>query len=46
MLDEPIYDRVQPFGDFIQQTPDEGAPASEPTDAWIFFDDQSIYVAA
>ena len=46
VLDEPIYDRVQPFGDFIQQTPDEGAPASEPTDAWIFFDDQSIYVAA
>ena len=46
VLDEPIYDSVEPFGDFIQQTPDEGAPASEPTDAWIFFDDQSIYVAA
>ena len=46
VLDEPIYARVQPFGDFIQQAPDEGAPASEPTDAWIFFDDQSIYVAA
>ena len=46
VLDEPIYDRVEPFGDFIQQAPDEGAPASEPTDAWIFFDDESIYVAA
>ena len=46
VLDEAIYASVQPFGDFIQQSPDEGAPASEPTDAWIFFDDQSIYVAA
>ena len=46
VLDEAIYANVQPFGDFIQQSPDEGAPASEPTDAWIFFDDQSIYVAA
>ena len=46
VLDEAIYAGVQPFGDFIQQSPDEGAPASEPTDAWIFFDDQSIYVAA
>ncbi|MYD86257.1 MAG: hypothetical protein F4Y14_08825, partial [Acidobacteria bacterium] len=46
VLDEPIYDRVEPFGDFIQQAPDEGAPATEATDAWIFFDDESIYVAA
>ena len=46
VLDEAIYARVEPFGDFIQQAPDEGAPASEPTDTWIFFDDQSIYVAA
>ena len=46
VLDEPIYARVEPFGDFIQQAPDEGAPASEPTDTWIFFDDESIYVGA
>ena len=46
VLDEPIYASVEPFGDFIQQAPDEGAPASEPTDTWIFFDDESIYVAA
>ena len=46
VIDEPIYAAVQPFGDFIQQAPDEGAPATEPTDTWIFFDDQSIYVAA
>ena len=46
VLDEPGYAAVEPFGDFIQQSPDEGAPASEPTDAWIFFDDDAIYVAA
>ena len=46
VLDEPIYASVEPFGDFIQQTPDEGAPATEPTDTWIFFDDESIYVGA
>ncbi len=46
VLDEPVYARVEPFGGFIQQAPDEGAPATEPTDAWIFFDDESIYAAA
>ena len=46
VLDEEIYDNVQPIGGFIQQAPDEGAPASEQTDAWIFFDDRTFYVAA
>ena len=46
VLDEPIYATVEPFGDFIQQSPDEGAPASERTHTWIFYDDESIYVAA
>ncbi len=46
VLDEPIYARVEPFGGFIQQAPDEGAPATEDTDNWIFFDDESIYVGA
>ena len=46
VLDEPIYARVEPFGGFIQQSPDEGAPATEGTDNWILFDDESIYVAA
>ena len=46
VLDEPIYAAVEPFGDFIQQSPDEGAPATEPTENWIFFDDESIYVGA
>jgi hypothetical protein len=46
VLDEPIYDRVAPLTDFIQQEPREGQLATEKTEAWIFFDDQSVYVAA
>jgi TolB-like protein len=45
-LDEAVYATVQPMGDFIQQQPDAGSPASEATDAWIFYDDEAIYVAA
>ncbi|MEE2638578.1 MAG: hypothetical protein VYE68_15255 [Acidobacteriota bacterium] len=46
VLDETFYQEVHPIGDFIQQAPDEGAPASEPADAWVFFDDEFVYVAA
>jgi len=45
-LDEEIYSRVQPITDFIQQEPREGTPATEKTDAWIFFDSGSLYIAA
>ncbi len=37
---------VPPISGFIQQLPDEGALASERTDAWVFFDETSIYVSA
>ena len=45
-LDESIYDSHLPIDGFIQQEPTEGAPASEKTDVWIFFDDKNIYVGA
>jgi hypothetical protein len=45
-LDEPIYGRVAPITEFIQQLPDEGEPASERTEAWVFFDDDNVYVSA
>ena len=45
-LDERIYDMVPPVSDFIQQLPDEGEPATERTEAWVFYDAQNIYVAA
>jgi len=42
-LDEPIYQEIVPITDFIQTTPDEGAPESEETEAYIFYDDKNIY---
>ena len=44
-LDEPVYQTVPPITDFIQQMPDEGAPATEKTEAWIMFDSTHIYVS-
>ncbi len=41
-----LRSRIPLVGGFIQQAPDEGAPATERTDNWIFFDDESIYVGA
>ena len=45
-LDEGIYRTVPPIDGFLQQVPQEGAPATEPTEMWVFFDDENIYVAA
>jgi uncharacterized protein DUF5916 len=45
-LDESLYATINPISDFIQQEPREGEPATEKTDAWIFFDDTSLYIAA
>ena len=45
-LDERAYVTVPAITGFIQQAPDEGAPATEKTEAWILFDAQNLYVAA
>ncbi len=45
-LDEPAYSRVPAVSDFIQQEPHEGELATEKTEAWVFFDDEDIYVSA
>lgn len=45
-LDEDIYRTTAPYTDFVQQEPNEGAPATERTEAWIFFDAEYIYVSA
>ena len=44
-LDEQVYYTVPAITGFIQQAPDEGAPATEKTEAWILFDADNIYVA-
>ncbi|MGE0863549.1 MAG: DUF5916 domain-containing protein [Vicinamibacterales bacterium] len=45
-LDEAIYEQVSAFGDFIQQEPNEGQPATERSEVWVFYDDRHVYVAA
>ena len=45
-LDEGLYDTVPSFGGFIQQVPNEGEPATEETEAWVFFDEENVYVSA
>ena len=44
-LDESVYQMVPAITGFIQQAPDEGAPATEKTEAWIMFDERYLYVA-
>ena len=44
-LDEAIYEQVPGISDFIQTEPLEGAPATEKTEVWVFFDDEAIYIA-
>jgi len=45
LLKDPIYSQVPAIGDFVQQEPHEGEPATEPTQLWIFFDATNIYFA-
>src|SRR6185436_17881523 len=45
-LAEEVYGNIEPISDFVQQEPDEGRPATERTEAWVFFDDKNVYVAA
>ena len=45
LLDERVYQTVPAITGFIQQAPDEGAPATEKTEAWIMFDADNLYPA-
>ena len=42
-LDEDVYKLPPATTQFIQQEPQPGAPATEKTDAWVFYDDKNIY---
>ena len=44
-LDEAVYAQVPAITEFIQQEPKTGAAVSESTTAWVFFDDDNVYVA-
>ena len=45
-LDEPVYAAVPAMSDFVQTEPVEGAPATEKTEVWVFFDSENVYVVA
>jgi hypothetical protein len=44
-LEEEIYRRVPAIAGFVQQEPREGEPATDATEAWVFFDDRHVYVS-
>ncbi len=46
VLDDPVYDQVPAAGGFLQQEPNEGAPASEDTRVWVLYDAENLYIAA
>ncbi len=43
-LDEPVWMRAVPAGDFIQIDPNNGQPATEPTEVRIVFDRDALYL--
>ena len=46
VLDDPVYDQVPAAAGFLQQEPNEGAPASESTRVWVLYDADNLYIAA
>jgi hypothetical protein len=43
-LDEPVWERTIPAADFVQIDPDNGAPATEPTEVHIAYDADALYL--
>ena len=43
-LDEPFWMRAVPAADFIQVDPDNGMPATEPTQVRVLFDADALYL--
>ncbi len=45
-LDEPEWQDAEMLDSFMQQTPDEGEPASEKTEVRVMYDNQFLYIGA
>jgi hypothetical protein len=45
-LDEAVWKTTAPATGFTQNDPEDGSPATEPTDVWVAYDDHALYVAA
>ncbi|MBK5291621.1 MAG: carbohydrate binding family 9 domain-containing protein [Acidobacteriia bacterium] len=44
LVNEPLWQQIEPATGFNQQQPDTGAPASEQTEVRIAFDDDNLYI--
>src|SRR6185369_10155216 len=44
-ITEPAWEKAAVAGNFIQNEPDEGAPASEPTEIRVLYDQDNLYLA-
>lgn len=45
IIDETVWDQVEWAGDFVQNEPHAGAPASQKTEFKVVYDDDNIYFA-
>src|SRR5689334_6298444 len=45
-LEEPAWQLATPAKDFVQRVPRLGAPASDPTEIRILYDDKNLYIGA
>jgi hypothetical protein len=45
-LDEPAWEQAPVFGGFLQRDPNQGEPATEPTELRLLYDDGALYVGA
>ena len=45
VLDEAVYRQVAPLSGFVQYEPANGQPATEGSDAWVFFDAKNVYIS-
>ena len=43
-LDDPNWSSAARLGDFVQQNPLDGAPATEETDVYLSYDDDNLYL--
>ena len=43
-LDEPAWEVAAPVSGFLQRDPDEGRPATEPTELRVVYDEAAVYV--
>ncbi|MBP1659578.1 MAG: putative rane associated hydrolase, partial [Candidatus Aminicenantes bacterium] len=45
-LEEAVWKSTPAATGFTQNDPNDGSPATEPTDVWVAYDDHALYVAA